>query len=539
MRLAQRAERFLFAWAVRGLRFLLENVVLILVLCFAALVWNQVFHAAVIDFTSSDLWRYRGVWIGNGEFDLFGYTLVYQLEGYTDYTFYYFHWGNNMLRGVMPYSPGFGYLELDGLVNENGVFIFPPLTAFLYAIGVMIPVDGWGIGLLFAIFGYFTALPVYGIAKQLSGNKRIGEVAAFTYLMNPNVLYHTTFVWLNTAPFIFFFFSGFYMLTKGKRDAGTLLIVTAALFKQTALFLGIPLVIYLILRTQYSSRIIASTTERAKRFLERTTEFFDIRQFMISVLIVFVFVGAIMFPFFIAQPNMLNNLRLAMGGFPLVSLTELPGYGSPMRLQLLAVVVGMPVLAQILDGLVYYGFLLWFGTALIVGFMFLETKDGDKKSFYLRRLLLLTMILMLWVHLTGPRGVYKYYFTLFAPFFSIFSSAQMVTNRDETVPFSLSMLWLPIALSLMILLPSRNIYLFSVILILVGYALADKIGTFWSFVKAPGRYIAKQSSGRLQRASFLLKDIKTNLIAIHSGLFATFDYYLNEEQNNEHLADDA
>jgi len=363
MRIAQRAERFLFAWAVRGLRFLFENAVLILVLCFAAFVWNQVFHAAVVDFTSSDLWRYRGVWIGNGELDLFGYTLEYQLEGYTDYTFYYFHWGNNLLRGVMPYSSGFGYIELDGLVNENGVFIFPPLTAFLYAIGVMIPVDGWGIGLLFAILGYFTALPVYGIAKQLSGNKRIGEVAAFTYLMNPNVLYHTTFVWLNTAPFIFFFFSGFYMLTKGKRDTATLLIVTAALFKQTALFLGIPLVIYLILRTQYSSKIIASTTERAKRFLERTTEF-------------------------------------AMGGFPLVSLTELPGYGSPMRLQLLAVVVGMPVLAQILDWLVYYGFLLWFGTALIVGFMFLEPKDGDKKRFYLRRLLLLTMILMLWVHLT-------------------------------------------------------------------------------------------------------------------------------------------
>ncbi|MHA1484039.1 MAG: hypothetical protein ACTSPR_01825 [Candidatus Thorarchaeota archaeon] len=328
----------------------------------------------MVDFTSSDLWRYRGVWIGNGELDLFGYTLEYQLEGYTDYTFYYFHWGNNLLRGVMPYSSGFGYIELDGLVNENGVFIFPPLTAFLYAIGVMIPVDGWGIGLLFAILGYFTALPVYGIAKQLSGNKRIGEVAAFTYLMNPNVLYHTTFVWLNTAPFIFFFFSGFYMLTKGKRDTATLLIVTAALFKQTALFLGIPLVIFLILKTQYSSKIIASTTERAKRFLERTTEFFDIRQFMISVLIVFVFVGAIMFPFLIAQPNMLTNLRLAMGGFPLVSLTELPGYGSPMRLQLLAVVVGMPVLAQILDWLVYYGFLLWFGTALIVGFMFLEPK---------------------------------------------------------------------------------------------------------------------------------------------------------------------
>ena len=539
MRLAKRAERVLFSWAVRGLRFLLENAVLILILCFAGLVWSQVFHAAVVDFTSSSFWRSRGVWLGNGELDIFGYTLVYQFEGYTDYSFYYFHWGNNMLRGVMPYSPGFGYIELDGFVNENGAYIFPPLTAVLYAIGLMIPVDGWGIGLLLAIFGYLTALPVYGIAKQLSGNRRVGEVAAFTYLMNPNVLYHTTFVWLNTAPFIFFFFSGFYMLTKGKRDTATLLIVTGALFKQIAWFLGIPLVIYLILRTQYPSRIISSTAERAKGFLERIAEPLDIRQFMISVLIVFAFAGAIIFPFFLAQPNMLINMRLAMGGFPLVSLTDPPGYGSPMRLQILAVVVGMPVLAQVLDGLVYYGFLLWFGATLIAGFMFLQKKDGDKKNFYLRRLLLLTMIMLLWVHITGPRGVYKYYFTLFAPFFSIFSSAQMVTNSDETVPFSLSMLWLPIALSLMILIPPRNIYLFSVILILVGYALADKVGTFWSFVKAPGRYIAKRSSGRLPRVSLFLKDITTNLVAIHRGIFATFDYYLNEAQINEHSADDA
>lgn len=222
-----------------------------------------------------------------------------------------------------------------------------------------------------------------------------------------------------------------------------------------------------------------------------------------------------------------------------MSLTDPPGYGSPMRLQILAVVVGMPVLAQVLDGLVYYGFLLWFGATLIAGFMFLQKKDGDKKNFYLRRLLLLTMIMLLWVHITGPRGVYKYYFTLFAPFFSIFSSAQMVTNSDETVPFSLSMLWLPIALSLMILIPPRNIYLFSVILILVGYALADKVGTFWSFVKAPGRYIAKRFSGRLPRVSLILEDITTNLVAIHRGIFATFDCYLNEAQINEHSADNA
>ena len=67
---------------------------------------------------------------------------------------------------------------------------------------------------------------------------RVGEVAALTYLLNPLMLYHTDFLWFNPAPFVFFFFAGFYMLIRGKRLTGTLLIVCAALFKQTAYFCG-------------------------------------------------------------------------------------------------------------------------------------------------------------------------------------------------------------------------------------------------------------------------------------------------------------
>ena len=481
----------------------------------------MIFDAAVIDYLESDRWNYRYNWLGNGDIDLFGYTVQFQFEGYSDYTFYYVHWGHNMLRGVMPYSGAFGYLEMDGYVNENGLHIFPPLTSVIYAIGIALnPVENWGIGLVLSVFGFLTVFPVYGIAKELSGNNHVGEAAALTYLLNPNVLYHTLYLWMNPAPFIFFWFSGFYLLIRGNRHAGTLLIVTAALFKQTAWFMGIPLVVYLLLRsrdepeeTQKPSKANQQDEEGEDepelqeeevqnlfiRFYSRIDEYIDIRNFVVSAIVVFVFVAAIVYPFFLAQPQMLDHLALGAGGFPLESFTELPNYPSPMRLQVLAVLLGLPELAQVLDFIVFYGFLLTFGVMLFAGLLFMIPKRSNNMKYYFRRLLLLTMFMMLWVHLAGPRGVYKYYFVLFAPFFSIFASTRMVTSKEEKVPFSLSMLYVPICLSLMIIIPSRYVYFFGVILIFAGYFLAEQIGIFYSTLKLPGGFVIHHLSIKLKR----------------------------------------
>jgi hypothetical protein len=453
-------------------------------------VWATIFDLAVTDYMNSDLWRTRGVWLGSGTFDLYGYSVTYQLEGYTDYSFYYVHWGNNMLRGVMPYDPNFGYIVLNGYVNENGAYMFPPFYAYLYAFGIALPIGDWGIGLVIVAFGYLTAIPVYGLGKELSGNRHVGEAAALTYFLNPNVLYHTVFAWLNPAPFIFFFFSGFYMLVKGRKHTGTLLIVCAAMFKQTAWFLGIPLVVYLLVRpTRTKSE--EEQNEPKKSLIQSIQDYFTLREFGVSVVLVLSFALAIMFPYLLATPGVLRNLSLAAGGFPLESFTELPGYGSPMRLQVLPVAAGLPELAQIMDFVVYYGFLMTFSVILIMGFMFLERREKERPIYYMRRLLFMTMIIMFCVHLLGPRGVYKYYFTLFAPFFSIFASSKMVTSKEETISFSFSMLWLPILLSLAIIIPPRTVYLFCVILILLGYFLAPQIGAFWKLVKTPGGRILK------------------------------------------------
>lgn len=507
-----------------------EYLPLLLVLEIGVLVWASVFNAALVDYLSGGYWNSRGVWLGQGPVNLFGYTIQFQFEGYTDYSFFYVHWGHNMLNGIMPYNDAFGYLMMNGIVNRNGLYIFPPLYAYLYAAGIALPVDDWGIGLLIACFGYLTALPVYGLARELSNNIRIGEAAALTYLLSPCVLYHIDYAWLNPSPFIFFFFAGFYMLVRGKRHTGTILIVTAALFKQTAWFLGIPLVVYLLLRPQAP---IESHHPVRYRFLDairelprRIIDTIDLRGFTLSVLLVAAFIGAVMFPFILTQPNMLLFMSLASGGFKLESFTDLPNYGSPMRLQVLPLVAYLSIptpyqsyplgtfllwLTQVLDNLVFYGFLLVFGVVVFAGLMMLEPKYAGREKQFIRRLLFLTMLMMLWVNLTGPRGVYKYYFTMFAPFFSIFSSARIVESKEEHVPFSWSMLWLPVSMSAMILIPNRYVYLFGVILIMVGYLLAHHVGTFWYMLTAPGRYVLNRIRRLAQPIVSLLSSLRSAL----------------------------
>ncbi|MHA1772254.1 MAG: hypothetical protein ACTSYL_00845 [Candidatus Thorarchaeota archaeon] len=498
------------------LHFIREYGIFLIILTVGLYIWVSVFHAALTDYLDSSAWNGRCAWLGTGDYQFWGFTITYQFEGYSDYSFFYVHWGNNFLRGVMPYTEEFGQIELDGITNSNGLYIFPPLYAILYAAGIALNLDGyWGIGLLLAIFGYLTVFPTYGIAKTLSHNKHVGEAAALTYLLSPNVLYHIDFIWLNTSPFIFFFFAGFFFLVRGHRHIGTLLIVTAALFKQMAWFLGLPLVVYLLTgpyapfdRTRDSDEL-----DKGKDIIHRLI------QFGLSVILVLCYAGPILLPFLLTQPDMLKFMGLAGGAFPLESFTDPPPYGGTMRIQVLPVVAGLPELAKFLDYLVTTYFLITLGVVFFVGMMVIDPDRKSNSSHYFRRLLYLTMMMMLWVHLTGPRGVYKYYFTLFAPFFSIFSSGRMVTSKETYVRFSPIMVLLPLALSLLIVIPNRNVYLVGVLLIMIGYALVDLIGDFWFILTSPFRWLLQVLRNRID----IHRTIFSELITRVSRLFRRID----------------
>jgi hypothetical protein len=129
--------------------------------------------------------------------------------------------------------------------------------------------------------------------------------------------------------------------------------------------------------------------------------------------------------------------------------------------------------------------------------MILLDKYKGEEHIYLRRILFFTMLLMLWTNLTGPRGVFKYYFTLFGPFFSIFSSARMVNGKGEHVPFSISMIWMPVLFSLLILIPDRNFYFFYVVLIFLFYSLSPIFSWLYHEIKRPFGFLKAVGNSRL------------------------------------------
>lgn len=505
----QRFDDLLLKGGRRISRLINEYRYLLAVMLIGFVVWSVVFNIALVDYLNTRWWNSRSVWLGPfpdpGEFNLFGYTVQYQFEGYSDYSFYYVHWGHNLLNGVMPYSGSFGYLEMDGIVNENGAFMFPPFTAYLYAAGIalegIIGPGNWGIGLLFAIFGYSTTLPVYGIARELSRNPRVGEIAALTYTLNPLVLYHIDYLWLNPAPFYFFFFLGFYALVKRRKHIATILIVSAALFKQTAWFLGIPLVVYLLVKAREKknegSEESNPTTDasgnkpeeekkpRVGRF-DFLFEYFDFRGFAVSAVVALSYVGAVMFPFILAQPDFLRFWSLALGSFSFEGnyVDPIP-YNVPIRLPVLPIMSHMPEVAEFLDVVIRSSGPFFFGIIVFTGLMMLLDKYKGEEQTYLRRILFFTMLLMLWTNLTGARGVFKYYFTMFGPFFSIFSSAKMIRGKGEHVSFSVSMIWMPVLFSLLILIPDRNYYFGYVLLIFIFYSLSSVFDRFYHEIKRP------------------------------------------------------
>jgi len=526
-----RVDKWLLRVGEKIAGFLIDYRYLISVMLIGLIVWSIVFNVAVIDYINSSRWVTRSVWLGPlpdpGTIQLFGFTIEYQIEGYSDYSFYYVHWGYNTLNGVMPYSPEYGFINLEGITNNNGAHMFPPFTSYLYAAGIALGNfmgwTNWGIGLLIAAFGYLTALPVYGIASELSENKRVGDVAALTYLLNPLMLYHIDFLWFNPSPFVFFFFAGFYMLIRGKRLTGTLLIVSAALFKQTAWFLGVPLVVYLLVRPrerkvkddnnfefdekpQENEEKPTDPIKKLQTVFQPFTEYFDLRNFMVSVVIVLIFVGAVVFPFLIAQPHFLDYWKLALGSYSFGgNYIDLPPYNVPMRIQVLFILAGNPEFAEILDAIMVSGAPLGFGVVVCAGLMILKDRYIGEEKLYLRRILFFALLMMLIVTLFGPRGVFKYYFAMLMPFFSIFASARMIRGTGEYVPFSASMVWLPITLTLLILIPDRNIYLAFVFLIFLGYLLAPVLDRLYHLVKSPFRFIRQVIKQKAQVSSESLK----------------------------------
>ena len=480
-----------------------SNLPFVILIIVALAIWWYIFSLASTDFYTGGEQPYRAVWNGSGHFNFFGYTVYYSFEGYLDYDYYYNSWGQQFVSGISPYTDAFNRIQI-GDAFYNTPYFFPPLFVYMCALGVSLPLGPIGIGFLITLFGFLTAFPIYGISTYLSQNKMVGAIATGTYLFNPVVLYHTAFEWLNPAPFVFFAMLSFYLLMRGNRLSGTLAMATSALFKQTAFFLLLPVVAYLLRKPPVPN---AKETEDG---LKPSGDDLDVRGFTVILLEVLLFVGVVSLPFLTDIGNYFYYIFQRPGGTLYTSVTELPNASQPVTFAVLFIVMNqmisnlnastgftLPLIPENIIQLVnlgtYYTVFLVIALIPLLLLMLLNEKDDTRLRHYWSRMMFLTLILMLCVHLFSPRGIYKYYTVLLIPFFSILPVSSMISQREEKVRPSIFMIINPILFGILILFPSRYIYLAYLLLITLGYITHKQFSLVLTSVKDGFREIFNRS----------------------------------------------
>ncbi len=470
-----------------------EHSLILTIVFIAAVVWMWVYHRAATEFLANPNWP-RAVWNGEGSISLFGYSVSYHLEGWADYDYFYVSWSRQLLSGHVPYTDEFNLLVREG-TDYNVIYFFPPLYAYMCALGELVQPD-IGIGLLVSVFGFLTAFPVYGIGSYLAMNQRVGAVSAAMYLFNPIVLYHTAFEWLNPAPFVFFVVLSFYLLMKNRRISGTLAMVTAAFFKQTAFFLALPLIAVVLKKPPRSAAVIEEATEESNQSKKPPSDEFDFKGFAKIVCVVLAFAGALSLPYLFDPTNYIYYIFQRAGATLLADLGNPPPINYPITPAVVLIVLGAPEwLIQAVNLLTYYTVGLILGLLPLLAMMLLEVKDDRNLVGYWRRMFYLALLLIFWVHVFSPRGIYKYYLVALVPFFSIMSTSGICRKEANPITASAPMIVLPLVISFLVLVPAREFYLLFLFLIVLGYVLHRPFSDVYHMIISPVKRIGGQILG--------------------------------------------
>ncbi len=437
-------------------RFLRQHHEIIVVLAVGAVLWAGVFVVATQSFGGTR--PFRAVWNGMGTVNVFGYQFDYDLEGWSDYDYYYVTWGLELLQGRQLYSPEFGAIETEE-GTYNAPYFFPPLFAYMCALGVALPIQPYGIGLLITLCGYLTAIPIYGIAHSLSRRESQALLATLIYLFNPLVLYYTAFEWLNSAPFTFFGLLGLYLMMRDHRLVGAATIVVSALFKQTGFFLIVPLLAYAA-RPSTGLRVFSH-----EKSTKPVMDWVSLRNTMLVVVVVSVLLSL---PYIVTDPvNYLFYLFVRPGTVWIDVEKGLPSRQMPTTIvyPLIAVGAPLPVLYAV-NVVTYYGFVALLGILVVIIFQLVRvTLDWSEPQFS-RKTFLLLVTMYLWVHLWSPRGIYKYYCVTLVVLLAVWSAVESADYLERghevgwvVIPL-LVLLW-----SLLILFTPRWFYI-----VLIGLA---------------------------------------------------------------------
>ncbi|MHA2118525.1 MAG: hypothetical protein ACW98J_06365 [Candidatus Thorarchaeota archaeon] len=155
--------------------------------------------------------------------------------------------------------------------------------------------------------------------------------------------------------------------------------------------------------------------------------------------------------------------------------------------------IGAPEwLSEFVNLTTYYSIGLAIAIIPILALMLMEVKNDQDLKAYWRRILFLTLLLMLCVHILSPRGIYKYYTVVLVPFFSILSTSSLCQRTSDNTRVSFPMLLVPMVCSFAIMIPARTTYLLYLLLIFAGYILHRAFSYTYELAAEPVKNIGRR-----------------------------------------------
>jgi hypothetical protein len=310
-------------------------------------------------------------------------------ELFNDYKTYYIPQTEDFLNGKLPYWDFW--------------FAYPPLFLYTLAIFSSLSSASWRAAVPLIIFDALTVLMVFIISRKfLSLNKSF--YISLIYAFSPLNLLYNDILWLNPPPMTFFILVSTYFTMEKKIIPASLALAVATCFKSMAIFL-FPVTLVAVYR--------ALGSKQALNFLL----FYVIPSTFFSLPYLLMFPGLYIWSvgLNIGPPNPIPPWY---GGIQQTSVAE---SATSTNIALSPVNLASPILfygGQTGFHLALYNFLQLLLVVLLLSFyliLLFYVKKTDEKN-----LLEYSILALLISHVFFPRGIYKYYFTLFTPFLALY-----------------------------------------------------------------------------------------------------------------------
>ena len=276
-------------------------------------------------------------------------------------------------------------------------------------------------GIPLFLIGIGTGWIVYKIMCKLTTNEKKATISALIYFLNPFTLLYSSFTWLNPSICTFFVALSFYFLLKKKNTYSLVSLGIATMYKQFAIVF-FPLILIYVIKQKRPEKFVNKFKATIKYALP----------YCLTLLL-------ISFPFLIYDYQAYINQVFFNNAFFTPENLNWAAYhlGAAVRLtDPIILLGGANIFTLTINYLIAYYILL--GTSLIVIYISLlrfnnkkDAKQNSNKLFI--KALYLSIFLIIALQIFYPRGAYKFYLILLAPFISIFydhKNFSLDNNKD-------------------------------------------------------------------------------------------------------------